>query len=116
MKNNPIPSGYPNWNSFMSLRLKSQEDCKAILEELEQKLGAGESVTDEEKKVAAFYKAAMDEEKIESLGVEPLEPLLELCKETAEKKNDKVAFAKSLGTMAYAYGAVSYTHLTLPTN
>lgn len=104
MKNNPIPSGYPNWNSFMSLRLKSQEDCKAILEELEQKLGAGESVTDEEKKVAAFYKAAMDEEKIESLGVEPLKPLLELCKETAEKKNDKVAFAKSLGTMAYAYG------------
>ena len=38
MKNNPIPSGYPSWNSFMALRLKSQEDCKTILSELEEKL------------------------------------------------------------------------------
>ncbi len=55
MENNPIPSGYPSWNSFMALRLKSQEDCKTILNELEEKLKGGGSVSDEEKKVALFY-------------------------------------------------------------
>mmetsp|Transcript_14708 Transcript_14708/g.31952 ORF Transcript_14708/g.31952 Transcript_14708/m.31952 type:complete len:713 (+) Transcript_14708:123-2261(+) len=108
MKNNPIPSGYPSWNSFMSLRLKSQEDCKTILTELEEKLKKGEHVTDEEKKVALFYKAAMDEEAIESAGITPMLPLLELCAETANCKDDKVAFAKCLGKMAFKYAVTPF--------
>ena len=45
MKNNQIPAGYPSWNSFMALRVKSQEDLKEILEELEERL----------KKVGRYY-------------------------------------------------------------
>jgi putative endopeptidase len=109
MKNNPIPAGYPSWNSFMTLRLKSQEDCKTILSDLENNLNnaAGEDgggVSEEERKVATFYKAAMDEATIEQLGVKPLLPLLELCDKTANYKDDKVSFAKCLGTMALKYG------------
>lgn len=110
MKNNPIPPGYPSWNSFMALRLKSQEDCKMILSDLENKLKVGGDdfgavgVTDEERKVATFYKAAMDESAIEELGAKPLLPLLKLCDKTAECKDDKVQFAKCLGTMALKYG------------
>lgn len=94
----------------MTLRLKSQEDCKTILSDLENTLkvlgdngGAG-GVTDEERKVATFYKAAMDENAIEELGVKPLLPLLELCDKAAECIHDKVEFAKCLGTMALKYG------------
>jgi len=106
MKNNPIPSGYPSWNSFMSLRLKSQEDCKALLAELEEKLNANptdEGVTDEGKKVAYFYKAAMNEIAIESAGVKPMAPLLELCAQAAKCKDNKEEFAKCLGTMELKY-------------
>jgi putative endopeptidase len=114
MRNNPIPPGYPSWNSFMTLRLKSQEDCKTILSDLENAMlkvgdnnsgaGSGGTVTDEERKVATFYKAAMDETAIEESGVKPLLPLLELCDKTAECKHDQVEFAKCLGTMALKYG------------
>ena len=109
MKNNPIPAGYPSWNSFMTLRLKSQEDCKTILSDLEKKLnnvgGDGKSgVTDEERKVATFYKAAMDESTIEELGAKPMLPLLELCDKTASCKDDKVEFAKCLGEMGLKFG------------
>lgn len=109
MKNNPIPAGYPSWNSFMTLRLKSQEDCKTILSDLENNLsnvgGDGKSgVTDEERKVATFYKAAMDESTIEELGAKPMLPLLELCDKTANCKDDKVEFATCLGEMALKFG------------
>ena len=109
MKNNPIPSGYPSWNSFMSLRLKSQEDCKSILTELEDNLKVdGTSVSDEEKKVAFFYLAAMDEGKIEEVGVQPMQPLLELCAKAANAKDDKVEYAKCLGTMALKYSVTPF--------
>lgn len=104
MKNNPIPAGYPSWNSFMCLRVKSQEDCKAILQELEDKLKDGKDITDEERKVALFYKSAMDEDAVEAAGVKPMQPLLELCAKAANCKDDKEGFAKCLGTMALKYG------------
>lgn len=104
MKSNPIPSGYPSWNSFMALRLKSQEDCKSILTDLEAKLAKGEDVTDEERKVAAFYRAAMDEKAVQEAGVGPMKPLLDLCKLTADSRDDAAAFARNLGKMSLKYG------------
>ena len=109
MKNNPIPSGYPSWNSFMALRLKSQEDCKTILSELEEKLKAGDSsITDEERKVALFYKSAMDEDAIEKVGVAPMKELLDLCEMAASVKDDKVEFAKALGRIALKYSITPF--------
>lgn len=109
MKNNPIPSGYPSWNSFMALRLKSQEDCKTILSELEEKLKAGDSsITDEERKVALFYKSAMDEDAIEKVGVAPMKELFDLCEMAASVKDDKVEFAKALGRIAKKYSITPF--------
>jgi putative endopeptidase len=109
MRNNPIPSGYPSWNSFMSLRLKSQEDCRKILSELEDKLGGTDSdVSDEERKVALFYRAAMDEGAIEAAGTGPMRPLIELCEEAAKCRDDKVAYASCLGRMSMLYGVTPF--------
>jgi putative endopeptidase len=99
LKNNPIPSGYPNWNSFLTLHVQSQENLKDILMEL----AAKEDVSEDERKVAAFYQAAMNEEAIEKAGISPMKPLLDLCSEAVEKKNDKAAFATCLGRLAYKY-------------
>ena len=82
------------------LRVKSQEDCKNILAELEKK----KDLVDEEKKVKIFYESAMDEEKIEAAGIKPMQPLLDMCKEAADNKGDKVAFAASLGKLALQFG------------
>jgi putative endopeptidase len=103
MKNNPIPAGYPSWNSFMELRVKSQEDCKAILEELEDKLKNGEDVSVEEKKVASFYRAGMDETVIEEVGIQPMVPVLDFCKQIAAVKASKQQYAGLLGAMAKKY-------------
>ncbi len=115
MRNNPIPSGYPSWNSFMCLRLKSQEDCRKILSELEDRLGGthdgGDDVSDEERKVALFYRAAMDEDAIEAAGIRPMRPLLELCEEAAKCRDDKVAYASCLGRMSMLYGVTPFFSL-----
>ena len=111
LKNNPIPAGYPNFNSFLQLHIQSQENLKGILEELEKKSssdGGEVDVTEDERKVATFYSAAMDEDEIEKVGIKPLKPVLELCEAiaTASSKADsnKVEFAKLLGKLAFRYG------------
>mmetsp|Transcript_10889 Transcript_10889/g.22253 ORF Transcript_10889/g.22253 Transcript_10889/m.22253 type:complete len:558 (-) Transcript_10889:788-2461(-) len=105
MKENPIPAGYPSWNSFMALRIKSQEDLKDILTGLQETLlkDQATSVGEEEKKVADFYLAALDENAIENLGVEPLRPLLDLCAEAWSKRENATEYAKCLGKMTYYY-------------
>lgn len=104
MAQNPIPAGYPSWNSFMELRVKSQEDCKEILSELEESLNGDEGqVSEEERKVALFYRAGMDEAAVEADGIAPLIPVLELCKQVARSKDSLDEFASLLGTMAKRY-------------
>jgi len=112
LKNNPIPSGYPNWNSFLTLHVQSQENLKQILEDLSAKNTnavdepSGTTITDEERKVSTFFKAAMDEGAIENSKLEPLQPLLRECAEIAasSSEGDKTRLASSLGTMAFEYG------------
>jgi hypothetical protein len=97
MRNNPIPPGYPNWNTFLVLHQQSQEHCREILSELsastpassplatEPAAGAGEEDASpasikapDSVKVATFYGAAMDEEAIERDGISGLGPLVAL--------------------------------------
>ena len=112
IRNNPIPAGYPSWNSFLTLHVQSQERCKDLLKELEEKKGANaESDDDEEaQKVASFYTAAMDEDTIEKAGTEPLKPVLELVEETVanQEKGDNVAYAACLGKLLYKYGISTF--------
>jgi putative endopeptidase len=96
MKENPIPTGYPAWNTFTALSVQSQENLRVLLDDLilkqqQSKNTAPESdapatpsvLSVDEAKVATFYAAALDEEAIEHQGIfTPLQPLLTLIDET----------------------------------
>lgn len=103
MDKNPIPPEYPAWNTFLALHTASQERCKDLLHDLQQK----EHHDDENaRKLAAFYTAAMDEAKIEELGVKPLDQVMETIQDTvsALKNGDIAEYSKLLGTMPAKYG------------
>lgn len=102
MKDNPIPTGYPSWNTFLSLHVKSQENLRELLQALESK----SEMTADETKVAAFYAAAMDEEAIEAAGTAPIKPLLDAIDAIVEayRAKDMVAYARQLGEINANYG------------
>jgi putative endopeptidase len=100
LKKNPIPPGYPNWNSFLTLHVQSQENLRDILVELAK----SNDLSDDERKVSAFYRTAMDEEAIEKIAAGPLEGLLQHCQTIVDSMEDKASLAKNLGTMAFQYG------------
>lgn len=103
IKENPIPPGYPSWNTFLTLHVKSQENLKDLLAELAEK--NKDELSTDEAKVSAFYAAALDEEAIETAGLEPMTLLLNLCNEISEESTkDKAAYAKLLGEMSAKYG------------
>ena len=124
IKNNPIPTGYPSWNSFLMLHVQSQERLQAMLKDLEsrnQTVDAGDgkettTLTEDEAKVARFYAAAMDEEAIEEAGIARLQPLLDLCAATAADaaangNNDTTSttpLATSIGQLLSQFGMASF--------
>lgn len=114
IKDNPIPSGYPNWNTFLQLFTLSQERLKDLLTKGgDEEKDTGEDVTENEanddvNKVKAFYNAAMDEGKIEELGIEPLCDLLKLCENVAAVKDDPERLAECLGQLIAEYGVSSF--------
>ena len=125
---NPIPPGYPNWNSFLILHTSSQENLRNLLDELrdkqqkqdddddddgEKSSSSSSSCTLEERKVAAFFGAAMDEETIEQQGASVLEAPLQLVDEivASREANDTVGYAQKLGTLALKYGVRPFISL-----
>jgi len=80
LKNNPIPSIYPAWGSFLMLRDVNEERCKAILTSEEGWTDPNPDSAEHTKEMftfcKTFYDGAMDEAAIESRGYEPLDPLL----------------------------------------
>jgi len=108
MDENPIPTGYPSWNTFLHLHTLSQERLKDLLRDLNEK--GVEGASDDTKKLAAFYAAAMDEEAIEEAGTKPIQPLLAACKKAADaaSRKDKAALASSLGDLVKNYGISAF--------
>lgn len=105
IQNNPIPSGYPNWNTFLHLHTLSQERLKDLLVLLAEK----GSDSEDGRKLAAFYQAAMDEKTIEEAGIQPIRPLLDACKETAQAlQKDPSKFATGLGNLLKEYGISAF--------
>lgn len=90
IKENPIPPGYPNWNTFLHLHVTSQERLKDLLSGLEKEKET-RKLSDDESKVASFYRAAMDETKIEKEKGAPMEALMELCRESAQVAKSDLA-------------------------
>jgi predicted metalloendopeptidase len=120
MKENPIPAGYPSWNTFLTLHTLSQERLKDLLTQ-DKKVshdngnGNGSDDGDDDDhlnaiKVKAFYNAAMDEEKIEQLGIEPMSDLLALCDKAALEKeqSNEDGVAVCLGQILKCFGVSSF--------
>ena len=108
MKENPIPSGYPSWNTFLVLHTQSQERLKdLLLSKVDNSEGEGDL---NEKKVSAFYDAAMDEEKIEEIGLEPLDDLFALCDKAGEEMeaSNLEGVAACLGDLVSRFGIWSF--------
>ena len=108
MDENPIPKGYPSWNTFLHLHTLSQERLKDLLQELN--VSGVQDLDDDTKKLACFYKAAMDEEQIEIDGTKPILPLLEACKNAsiAAFEQSRTALATALGELVHKYGITAF--------
>jgi len=108
MEANPIPKGYPSWNTFLHLHSLSQERLKDLLQVLN--ISGVQDADDDTKKLAYFYKAAMDEEKIENDGTKPIQLLLEACKNASvvATGKDKHELATVLGEFVHNYGVSAF--------
>lgn len=102
MKNNPIPAGYPSWNTFLMLHVKSQENLRDLLAGLAEV----SNPSPDEAKVKAFYSAAMDEDAVEKDGMESLKPLLELCDKTVEAAKKLKESGGSTAELATCIGKI----------
>ncbi len=95
----------------MQLHTTSQEQLKDLLVNTSSSISEEKDEQDlNTKKVIAFYNAAMDEETIEKMGIEPLGDLLALCDMAAAEKeasNDE-GVASCLGKLLCNYGISSF--------
>ena len=66
-----------SWNTFIQLRDLNLDRLKSIVDDLQN--GSTLS-TENSKKLSIFFNAMMDHEKIEARGIEPLLPIIDLCK------------------------------------
>jgi putative endopeptidase len=73
MAKNPIPGAYSVWGRFTQLDEQNVNVLRDILEGLLKK----KAKPGNEQKIADFYGACMDEQKIEAEGIKPLEPELQ---------------------------------------
>ncbi|WDE05292.1 M13 family peptidase [Thalassomonas viridans] len=89
-----IPADQTNVSATRELRNKSRDDVKAIIDELSQ--AEGLAFGSDEQKVADLYRSFMDTEKLNALGLSPIQE--ELAQIAAIKtKNELVQyFARSL--------------------
>ena len=74
MAKNPVPGAYSVWGRFTQLEEQNIEVLHQILEGLLKKKTLAKG---NEQKIADFYGACMDEQKIEAEGIKPLEPELQ---------------------------------------
>ena len=83
-KLNPLPAAYSRFGSFDQLQEDNNKRINSILDELNKKKFA-EGTT--ERKLADFYKLAMDNERRNNEGLAPVKPLLDEM-EAAQTKAD----------------------------
>lgn len=93
MKNNPLPAAYSRFGSFDQLGLDNNKRINGILTELEKGKYAKGTL---EQKISDLYKLAMNMERRNKEGVNPVKPLLaEIeaagCKNCLEKLQEKYA-------------------------
>ncbi len=81
LKGNPLPADQARYGRFIELRLHNRDVLHELLED------AVAHPTDENRKIAAFYGACMDEKGIEAKGTAPLKPMLDRVAALGDKKD-----------------------------
>jgi len=104
LKETEIPADKTAIGSFYDLRDNSDEDVKALIEELAatDNLKAGS----DEQKVAGLFRSFMDVEALDAAGTKPIQPVLD----AVDKISSKVELAKFLGK----YGHMGITNPLQP--
>jgi hypothetical protein len=111
MQKNPIPKGYPNWNTFVMLHVQSQERCKELLDELllqNTDTDTDSLHTKQQDKIARFYATAMNEDAIEAAGVAPMKEIFTLIQAIVVAKDaaEPSEYARLLGQLDANYGTL----------
>lgn len=79
---NPVPDEYPAWGAFQELTSRNEEILHAILTDVANE---DSPATTAERLVGAHFAAGMGTERIEDLGLDPLESILEAVDSIADK-------------------------------
>ncbi|MBY0565562.1 MAG: M13 family metallopeptidase [Hyphomonadaceae bacterium] len=74
VQNNQIPADRTRWGTFDMLREKSDNDVRAIIEEVAAGGGAPGSI---QQKVADYYNAFLNQDAIDARGMSPVQPELD---------------------------------------
>ncbi|WP_165740600.1 M13 family metallopeptidase [Pseudoalteromonas sp. Z1A6] len=89
--NYEMPADKTRYGAFSGLAERSEDDVKAIIEEI----AARKDLNAEEKLVADFYNAYMDTETLNKLGVAPIKPLLSEISDISSTDDLAKMFGKS---------------------
>lgn len=102
-KLNPLPAAYSRFGSFDQLQEDNNKRINAILDELQKKTFA-EGTT--ERKLADFYKLAMDSVRRNNEGIEPVKPLLAELKAAKTKADlEQIQLKYASRGIGIAYGS-----------
>ena len=105
LKNNPVPEDKSYYGAFTELRDKSIEDQKKMINKLiKQKNKEGTNA----QKIADFYSLGMDTNKINELGIKPLQKEFDAIEsiKTTDDLIDEIAHLHSIGiSAAYNFDA-----------
>src|SRR5690242_8258780 len=71
-----IPADRSSWGPFVQLADAAEEQVHAIIEDLAQRVAAGEDVGDDARKIGDLFHSFMDTETIDARGTAPLRPLV----------------------------------------
>jgi putative endopeptidase len=91
MKNNQIPADRSRWGVFDQLGAKAEVDVRAIIDEIAGKTAAPGTI---EQKIGDFYRAYMDVAAIETAGMAPLKPELDLINAATTHNDIAAIFGK----------------------
>ena len=87
-----IPADKPSWNPGYVLHEQAQERLKGIIDEA---AGSGtKPASDEARKVGDLYTSFMDEPRLESLGLKPLDPVFAMIDSVKDKSELPALIAK----------------------
>lgn len=103
-KNNPLPAAYSRFGSFDQLAEDNNKRINSILSELQKKTYKKGSM---EQKLSDFYKLAMDADRRNREGIQPVKPVLDEM-EAAKTKDDLEQLQVKYAKQGYGVSFGSY--------